>query len=179
VNWEAIGAVGQALGALATAIAVGVSLWLATHGDRDRLKIQIYGQQRSRFYPTTPAPGISIRAVNVGRHDVTITGFVWRFGIFRQETALYPPTGERRLTRGSWYEGEWAEGEATKVFQPLLDSLLRSRAKKLWLARVRLGVITTTGDFITSRAPSSARKALADLAELRRSEISLNPRGNR
>lgn len=93
-----VGAIGQALGALATALAVSVSLWIVLSERKPKLHISA-GLRLVINGDGTPATDIiSISIANVGLRRVTCTAFGWRTGYLnrgpgfvRRQLALQNP----------------------------------------------------------------------------------------
>lgn len=86
--WTIVGAIGQAIGALATAAAVILSLWIVLSERRPKLRISA-GLRLIFNGDGTPATDvISINVANVGLRAVTCTALGWRTGLFGRGPAF-------------------------------------------------------------------------------------------
>jgi hypothetical protein len=119
--WTMIGAVGQALGAFATALAVSVSLWIVLSERRPQLRISA-GLRLVINGDGTPATDIiSINIANVGLRGVTCTAFGWRTGYWKRGPAFV--RRQLALQNAAYAPGSWQfpltlePGEEKSVYQ--------------------------------------------------------------
>lgn len=81
MNWEAVGAIGQVVGAAATFGAVVVSLYLARRSRRPILKVSAAEWTRIDEYETEQLMAFSV--INIGERPVEIRSIGWRTGWLR------------------------------------------------------------------------------------------------
>jgi hypothetical protein len=77
--WTKVAAIGQVAGAVATAAAVMVSLWIALHGRKPRIKLVV----GKRLVIGGGIPELSVLMFNIanaGERPVHINGIGWRTG---------------------------------------------------------------------------------------------------
>lgn len=77
--WTAAAAIGQIVGALFTAAAVAVSLWVVLSDRRERLQFSVGRRLIIGALPQT-LEVVSFELVNVGTPSVQVTSFGWRTG---------------------------------------------------------------------------------------------------
>ena len=97
VNWDAVGAIGEWFGAVATAAATGVALWFGYRGDRIRLKVTAT-VDLVIFSGAAPVAVVRLAAANNGPRPATLThaGAELAPGGGR---VIIPPDHERDLPR--------------------------------------------------------------------------------
>ena len=97
VNWDAVGAIGEWFGAVATAAATGGALWFGYRGDRIRLKVTAT-VDLVIFSGAAPVAVVRLAAVNNGPRPATLThaGAELDPGGGR---VIIPPDHERDLPR--------------------------------------------------------------------------------
>lgn len=81
-NWEKIAAIGQVAGAAATFLAVVVSLWIAFHGRRPRLRL-IVGERVIIGGGHDDFDVLMYEVANAGERPVHVRGIGWRTGWLR------------------------------------------------------------------------------------------------
>ena len=80
--WTKVAAISQAVAALGTFIAVGVSLWLATYGRRPKLKLTV-GERLIFGGGEDTGRLLMFSVVNASERPVFIRGIGWRTGWLR------------------------------------------------------------------------------------------------
>lgn len=83
INWNMVAAIGQLLGAIATFMAVWVSLYLAKNRVRPRLKV-VVGERLTFGIPTVPENVLIIEVTNTGEMPAVVRSFGWSSGYFRR-----------------------------------------------------------------------------------------------
>lgn len=77
--WTMVSAIGQVAGAIATFLAVVVSLWIAFHGRKPRMKLSV-GERIAMGGGVPDARLLVFEVANMGERPVHIRGLGWRTG---------------------------------------------------------------------------------------------------
>ena len=130
IYWTKVGALGQVGGALATFLAVLVSLYLAARGRRPRLKLT--AGERLIITPGQPdhVRVLSFSVANAGERPVHVRGIGWRTGWLRRGPAFLRTQAAVQLTGGLGIGKEppyeiqaGAEVSSITLLQNLLDHI--------------------------------------------------------
>ncbi len=168
---QVITTIAESVGALATAAAVIVALWLARRESRVRLSITngIYHVIAVGQTMQNSPQVIHVRATNEGFRSLKIAGVTWQLGQWRKKrfVVALPGAGANstklpaRLEYGDdasfYFPLQTFPGDAKVV----LDAIKASKSPRRALKKLRVGVYTTTGHEITSPIDSTLRDWLS------------------
>lgn len=180
IFWAKVAAVGQVGGAVATFLAVIVSLWIALRRPRPAIRLTI----TEKLLIGGPGDGVAFLAfevTNLGDRTVFVRGIGWRTGWFRKSPAFLQSKAAVQIASGAETHGvgheppyELLPGQAVSSYCELANLIAygRERAEpfftRLWpilgrrTTRVRGYVFTAEGATFYARP---AKKLLNKLAE--------------
>lgn len=151
IDWNAISAIGQGVGAIATAAAVIVSLRLARKSERARLNVKC---QLATTRPGDIDAGfVNIAIANIGVRPERITSLGWAMPRRRATRLFFNPSQPASRDRlpalvqpGENLQFAWSRQDFEQCSEEMRDWCRRNRWMGLIYRRPRLFVGTATGD---------------------------------
>ncbi len=131
--WTKVAAIGQVAGAIATALAAVVSLWIAFHGRKPRLKLTvgeriIFGGGQSEIRV------LMFKIANAGERPVHISGVGWLTGWSKWGPSFLQFKPAIQITGGAFYGDQAPPFEiqpgAAVTTQALMENVLAYAAER-------------------------------------------------
>jgi hypothetical protein len=151
IDWNAVSAIGQVAGAIATALAVVVSLQLARRTERAMLRM------KCQLATTRPGDAsnafVSITVANIGVRPETITSIGWAGRRWRAERYFFKPSEPQsqdrlpaRVQPGEHVQFAWSSMDFERCSAEIRDWCRRDRFLGLIYRRPRLFIGTAAGE---------------------------------
>ena len=168
VNWEAFSAIFQAIGAIATASAVGVALWATGYNNRKKLKLvfslnsHLYGREGILL------DCVSLSVANTGNRSITIRQ--WGYSYAKHKNVVVLPDPEDKLlslintTLPKTTQPEEAIDLALKTIHMFEDcNRVIEKDSKTKNNRITVFVIDSTGKIYKKRTQYTVNQVIEQL----------------